>query len=263
MSLRASLASAPSTSRSALDTGPSTSAAATAGEVAAYETVASAGPSTSAAARKATKKAAPKKATPKRGARARGRGGGRGRAPENEGTGDDSVTAIDESVTIIDDSAPAAVEYTPERSEPDEIDAREFSNNVSDMFDLTCGGDGGDDDSDEESVYHSCEDSDEGEGGGGGSAEGSTLNADQIVERMRTMFETSLMLHAKGKYMKVIDSKFDIFLIWDSKLQIIFSGVPGDQDRAVSSPDVRTTRKSVGKLCSFQTKMFSLCFMSM
>ena len=259
MSLRASLASAPSTSRSALDAGPSTSAAATAGEVAAYETVASAGPSTSAAARKATKKAAPKKATPKRGARARGRGGGRARAPENEGTGDDSVTAIDEfdrmmddSVTVVDDSAPAAVEYTPERSEPDEIDAREFSNNVSAMFDLSCGGDGGggsgedDDDSDEESVYHSCEDSDEGEGGGGGSAEGSTLNADQIVERMRTMFETSLMLHAKGKYMKVIDSKFDIFLIWDSKLQIIFSGVPGDQDRAVSSPDVRTPCKQVG-----------------
>ena len=213
------MASAPSTSRSALDAGPSTSAAA-AGEVAAYETVTSAGPSTSAAARAATKKAAPKKATPKRGARARGRGG-RGRAPENEGTGDDSVTAIDEFDRMMDDSAPAAVEYTPERSEPDEIDAREFSNNVSAMFDLSCGGDGGggsgddDDDSDEESVYHSCEDSDEGEGGGGGSADGSTLNADQIVERMRTMFETSLMLHAKGKYMKVIDSKFDIFLILD------------------------------------------------
>ena len=186
--------------------------------MAAYETVANVGPSTSAAARAATKKAAPKKATPKRGARARGRGG-RGRAPQNEETGDDStnddsVTAIDDSVTMIDDSAPA-VEYTPERSEPDEIDAREFSNNVSAMFNLTCGGDGGseDDDDDEESVYHSCEDSDEGEGAGG-SAEGSTLNADQIVERMRTMFETSLMLHAKGKYMKASDSRFDIFPIW-------------------------------------------------
>ena len=233
--------------------------------MAAYETVANAGPSTSAAARAATKKAAPKKATPKRGARARGRGG-RGRAPQNEETGDDSVTAIDDSVTTnddsvtaIDDSAPA-VEYSPERSEPDEIDAREFSNNVSAMFDLSCGGDGGggseDDDDDEESVYHSCEDSDEGEGGGGSADGGSTLNADQIVERMRTMFETSLMLHAKGKYMKASDSRFDIFPIWDSKLQIIFSGVPGDQDRAVSSPDVCTPCKSVGKLCLFITKLF-------
>ena len=115
-------------------------------------------------------------------------------------TADDSVTAIDDSVTAIDDSV-AAIEYSPERSEPDEIDAREFTNNVSAMFDLTCGdGSSGDDDDedDDEEVYHSCEDNSD----DGGNANGNTLTSDQIVERMKTMFETSLMLHAKGKYMK-------------------------------------------------------------
>ena len=160
---RASLAS---TSGSALDAGASTSGA---GAVAAYETVTSATPSTSASA-----------------------------------MANESVTTIDDSAVTIDDSA-HAIEYSPERSEP-EIDAREFTNNVSSMFDLTCGdGSSGDDDDDEE-VYYSCDNSDDDDGNGdgaGGSANGSTLNSDQIVERMKTMFETSLMLHAKGKYMKV------------------------------------------------------------
>ena len=153
---RASLASTPSTSGSALDAGACASTSG-AGAVAAYETVSTVKPSTSAA-----------------------------------DTADDSVTAIDDSVT--------AIEYSPERSEPDEIDAREFTNNVSAMFDLTCGdGSSGDDDEDDdEEVYHSCEDNSD----DGGNANGNTLTSDQIVERMKTMFETSLMLHAKGKYMK-------------------------------------------------------------
>ena len=161
---RASLASTPSTSGSALDAGACASTSG-AGAVAAYETVSTVKPSTSAA-----------------------------------DTADDSVTAIDDSVT--------AIEYSPERSEPDEIDAREFTNNVSAMFDLTCGdGSSGDDDEDDdEEVYHSCEDNSD----DGGNANGNTLTSDQIVERMKTMFETSLMLHAKGKYMKVGDSRFDI-----------------------------------------------------
>ena len=101
-----------------------------------------------------------------------------------------AAAAADDSVT--------AIEYSPERSEP-EIDAREFSNNVSAMFDLTgAGGDGSSDD-DDDSGGDSSDGNDQ---SARGYANRNTLNPDQIIERMRTMFETSLMLHANGKYMK-------------------------------------------------------------
>ena len=102
-----------------------------------------------------------------------------------------AAAAADDSVT--------AIEYSPERSEP-EIDAREFSNNVSAMFDITgAGGDGSSDDDDDDGGGDSSDGNDQ---SARGYANRNTLNPDQIIERMRTMFETSLMLHANGKYMK-------------------------------------------------------------
>ena len=100
---------------------------------------------------------------------------------------DDSVVEMDDSVVRIDDSVP-------------EIDAREFSNNVSAMFDLTVGSSDDGDDDDYDDGGDSSDDQT-----ARGYANRNTLNPDQMIQRMKTMFETSLMLHAKGKYMKVRD----------------------------------------------------------
>ena len=116
------------------------------------------------------------------------------------------AVVADDSVAEIDDSVASVTSVAKTDDSVVEIDAREFTNNVSAMFDLTVGGEGSSEDEDYDDDYDDGGDSSDDQTARG-YANRNTLNPDQMIERMKTMFETSLMLHAKGKYMKVRDAK--------------------------------------------------------